>query len=238
VRVLEVLVADGLRVTQCGNAPVIQKQNPLAQALDLLDVVRDEKDGALLLVDEVHHAVVALALERDVAHRQHLVDDEDFRVDGRGNRESEPHLHAGAVALQRRVDELLQLGKGHDLVELVRDVGPAHPEDGAVQEDVLATGEFADQPGAHLDERGDTATYLDLSACRLRNAGQHLQQRALSGAVVADDAQHLAGCDREADVGQGAEAASVDGRGIAQPRKAAGERLAQAAVAADAEFLA
>ncbi len=35
----------------------------------------------------------------------------------RGHGEGEPHVHAAAVALHRRVEELLDLAEGDDLVE-------------------------------------------------------------------------------------------------------------------------
>ena len=44
------------------------------------------------------------------------------------------------VAFDRSVEELLDLGKGNDLVELARDLLSRHPKDGAVEEDVLAAG--------------------------------------------------------------------------------------------------
>jgi hypothetical protein len=44
----------------------------------------------------------------------------------------QPEIHARGVVLDWRVDELLDLGKRHDLIEFSGDLGPPHPEDGAV----------------------------------------------------------------------------------------------------------
>ena len=58
------------------------------------------------------------------------------------DRERQAHIHPAAVALHGRVEKLLDLGKRHDLVELPSDLLPGHSEDGAVQIDVLATGQL------------------------------------------------------------------------------------------------
>ena len=42
-----------------------------------------------------------------------------------GHRESQTDVHAAAISLHRRVQELLHLGKGHDLVELLLDLRAA-----------------------------------------------------------------------------------------------------------------
>ena len=79
------------------------------------------------------HLAETFLLKRGVADREHFVDQEDVRLQVRGDREGEPHVHAAAVAFDRRVEEPLDLGEGHDLIELAGDLGPAHAEDGAVE---------------------------------------------------------------------------------------------------------
>ena len=74
---------------------------------------------------DVLHLAEALLLELGVADRQHLVDDQDLRLEMRRHGEGEPHVHAARVALDRRVEELLDLGEGDDLVELALDLGAA-----------------------------------------------------------------------------------------------------------------
>ena len=77
------------------------------------------------LLRHVVHLAEALLLELRVAHRQHLVDDQDLGLEVRGHRERQPHVHAARVVLHRRVDELLDLGERDDLVELPVDLGAA-----------------------------------------------------------------------------------------------------------------
>ena len=82
-------------------------------------VVADEQHRAPLL-GHVAHLAQAFALELGVADRQHLVHDQDFRLQVRGHREGQPHVHPAGVALDRGVDELLDFGEGDDLVEFAR----------------------------------------------------------------------------------------------------------------------
>ena len=116
----------------------------------------DEHDRAPVLGDLLHLAE-ALALEVGVADREHLVDEQDLRLEVRGDREREPHVHAARVALDGRVDEALDPRELDDLVELRLDLAPAHAENRAVEEDVLAARELGMKAGADLEQRGDAA---------------------------------------------------------------------------------
>ena len=107
--------------------------------------------------------------------------------------ERQPHVHPARVALHRRVEEPLDLGERDDLVELARDLGAAHAEDRAVQEDVLAAGQLRVEPGPDLQQASRRARRIvRVPVGRLGDAREDLQQRALAGAVAADDADDLA----------------------------------------------
>ena len=76
----------------------------------------------------------------------------------------------------------------------------AHQRDGA---DVLMHGrDAAAQRIARVGELGLHAVEQDGAAARLVEAGQDLDQRRLAGAVVAEQADDLAGRHRHGDVGQ------------------------------------
>ena len=62
-----------------------------------------------------------------------LIDDQDFRLEMRRDGEGQPHIHAARIALDRRIEEPLDLGEGDDLVELAADLGARHAEDRAVR---------------------------------------------------------------------------------------------------------
>ena len=74
-------------------------------------------DDRLPCVAQVGHPFEALALELLVADRQHLVDEQHVGIDVDRHREAEAHIHARRVVLHRRVDEALEPGEAHDVIE-------------------------------------------------------------------------------------------------------------------------
>ena len=86
----------------------------------------------------------------------------------------------------------LDLGEVDDLVELPVDLRLAHAEDRAVQVDVLPAGQLGVEARADLEQRADAPVDLGAAVRRLGDPREHLEQRALAGAVAADDAEHLA----------------------------------------------
>jgi hypothetical protein len=118
----------------------------------------------------------------------------------RGNREGQAQIHPARVPLDRRVDELLDLRKRHDLVELALDLDTAHAQDGSVQVDVLAAGQLGMKPRADLEKRPYAPVNLGKPPRRLRDPRQDLQQRALTRAVGADDPHDLARANLEVHV--------------------------------------
>ena len=81
--------------------------------------MRDEQNR-LAAALELGELVQALVREALVADREHLVDQQHVGIDVDRDGESQPHVHAGRVGLDRRVDELLHLGEVDDLVEAPR----------------------------------------------------------------------------------------------------------------------
>ena len=158
--------------------------------------------GAALPDGDILHLAKTLLLELRVAHGEHLVHDKDLRLEVGRHREGEPHIHAAAVALHRRVEKPVDLGEGHDLIELAFDLQPAHPKDRAVEEDVLAAGEFRVEAGAHLQQAGHPTAQADAAGGGLGNAAEQLEKGGLARAVAADDADHLAALDFQAEIPQ------------------------------------
>ncbi len=146
------------------------------------------------------HLSQAFSLELRVSHRQHFVHNKNLRLQMRGDGEGQADVHAAGVALDRGVEELFDLGKGDDFVELAGDLGAAHAEDCAVHEDVFAAGQLGVETGANFQEAGDPATAGDLAFRRGCDLGEDLEERALAGAVAADDPDALALVDGEGDV--------------------------------------
>lgn len=117
-----------------------------------------------------------------------------------GNGEGEADVHAGRVALDRGIEELLDTGEIDDLVELALDLGSGHAEDRAVQVDVLPAGQLGMESSADLEQAGDAAMDLDAAGRRFGDPAQDLEQGRLAGAVAADDADAVTLFDLEIDV--------------------------------------
>ena len=71
----------------------------------------------------------AFLLKLGIPHRQHFVDNKDFRLQMGRHRKRQPHVHTARITLHRRVKEFLHSAKVHDLVELRLDLAPRHPQD-------------------------------------------------------------------------------------------------------------
>ena len=206
-----------------GDLALPQEDRPLAEPLHRGGVVGDEEDRPAALL-ELEDLAEALALERLVADGEHLVQQQHVRLEVRGDREAEAHLHPRGVGAHRQVDELLQLGEGDDLVQVLADRRLLQPEDRPVQEDVLAPGELGLEAGAELEQRGDAAADGGAPAGRAEDPGDDPQERRLAGAVAPDEPDRLARLDREGDVLQRlhlacGDAAARDDELLQRPRR-------------------
>jgi hypothetical protein len=164
--------------------------------------VADEQHRPAVAARHVVHLAEALLLEDDVADGKDLVDDENLRLEVRGNRERQPHVHATRIALHRRIDEPLHLGEGDNRVELAADLRLPHAENRAVEEYVLAPRQLRMKPRADLEQARHPPAQGHLALRRLGDARQDFQERGLPRAVSTDDADDLTAIDREADVAQ------------------------------------
>ena len=81
----------------------------------------------LAAAPELGELVEALVRESLVADRQHFVDEQHVGIDVDRDGEAEPHVHARRIGLDRRVDELPQLGELDDLVEALLDLALVRP---------------------------------------------------------------------------------------------------------------
>src|ERR1700730_6379782 len=150
----------------------------------------DEQNG-LAPAFELAELIQALVREPFVAHRQHFVYEQHVWIDVYGHRKTESHVHPGGIRFHRRVDELLQLGKLHDLVEAPGHFALGEPEHDAVDEDVFAPGDLGMETGAQFDERRDAAPQRHSTRRGPGDAGHQLQRGALARPVAADDAVGL-----------------------------------------------
>lgn len=89
----------------------------------------------------MHLSHAALA-EVDVADRERFVDQENLGVDVDGDGEGEADGHAAGVGFDGLIDEVANFGEGFDFGVAGVDLGGAKAEDGGVEINVFATGEF------------------------------------------------------------------------------------------------
>src|SRR6266851_144846 len=118
----------------------------------------------------------------------------------RSHRKRETHVHTGRVVFNRRIDELLDLGEIHDLIELAPDLSSAHSEDRAVEVDIFAASQLRVEPRAYLQQGAYPTLDANLALRGFRDAREELEQGAFAGAVPTNDADDLAGLDIERDV--------------------------------------
>ena len=94
--------------------------------------------------------------------------------DGKG----EAHVHPARIVLDRGVQELLNLGEVYDLVKLALDLVALHPEDGAIQVDIVAAGQFRMKAGPDFEQRTNPPVKLSVPVGRLSDTAEDLEQCA------------------------------------------------------------
>ena len=128
------------------------------------------------------------------------VDEENLRFEVCGHGECQTDIHSAGVAFHWGVDESVESGERENLFELSIDFRFPHSEKRAVQINVIASRQVGVKAGADLEQARDSSAELDASGGGSRYPRQDLEECALAGAVVPDDAEHFTGCDVEVDV--------------------------------------
>ena len=75
------------------DAAIVDPDDAVAQAADLIELMGDEDDGAAGAGDVAHFAKT-LFLEIDIAHGQDLIHQKNFRLEMGGDGKGQPHVHA------------------------------------------------------------------------------------------------------------------------------------------------
>src|SRR5439155_19394996 len=109
------------------------------------------------------------------------------------DRKCESDVHTARIALYRRVKKPIDTRKVNDLIEFVVDLASCHPEDAAVQVDILPPGQFRVKSSSHFQKAPDTPAQLNAAGCGLGDPAEDLEQRAFARAIAADDPDVLAG---------------------------------------------
>ena len=153
---LEVVRNDLVARPVADDLATVEQDRPVAEPRQRLHLVGDEDTVRPERLNSSIRPRQRL-LELGVADGEHLVHEQDLRLEVRGHREREPHVHAARVPLDRRVEERRHAGEVDDLGQLARDLAASHAEDGAVQVDVLAAGQLGMEARADLEQAADAA---------------------------------------------------------------------------------
>src|SRR5436309_11409173 len=137
-----------------------------AKALDGAHVMAHKQHGPPVF-GHVVHLPQALFLELRVADGEDFVYYQDLRFEVGGDGEGEAGVHAAGVEFDGGVEEFFGFGEGDDFVEFFGDFGAFHAQDGAVEVDIFAAGEFGVEAGADFQQAADAAFDFDLSFGRV-----------------------------------------------------------------------
>ncbi len=190
--------------TVLADLAVVDPDYAVAEAADLVELVGDEDDGAAGAGDVAHFAK-AFFLEIYIAHRQDLVDEEDFGFEVGGYGEGQADVHAAGVVLYGRVDKFFEFGEGDDFVEFASDVALAHAEDSAGEKSVFAAAELGMETGAYFEEAADAAVDFGEAGSGAGDARKNFEERGFAGAVASDEAEDFAFVDVHRDIFEGPE---------------------------------
>ena len=150
----------------------------MAQLLDAHHVVAYEQDGASLAAADVLHLADGFFLEFGIADGQDFVDDQYFRVEEGSYGKTKSDGHARAVSFDGGVDISFTAAEVDNLVQFAGNFGFGHAKDGAVEEDVFASGHLLVESRSHFEQGADTASGTDGACGGTGDFGEYLEQGA------------------------------------------------------------
>ncbi len=80
------------------------------------------------------------------------------------------------------------------------DLLPCHPQNGAVEVDILPPGQFGVEAGAHFEQTGDAAMEFDAAISGVGDAGEDFEEGTLACPIATNDAHYFAALDFKGDV--------------------------------------
>src|SRR4029077_2184571 len=214
------LVAAGRLERRLGEVAAVEdRHHPVGDIEHVVHPVADQNDADAVLLealDEVEH--LADLLDRQRGGR--LVHDDDAGVEGGGAADGDGLLLAAGEFLDRLVDRLhpnlqaIEMVRGHLAALLPVDDGEAADASArfAAEIDVLVDRHVPGEGKVLIDhlyadrarvawavETDGSSLEKELAGARRVEPGENLHQRRLAGAVVADDAEHFAALQLQAD---------------------------------------
>src|SRR5262245_27599169 len=134
----------------------------------------DENDGSPSTTNVLHFAN-AFILESRIADSQNFINQQNLWLQMGRHGESQSHIHATGIMLNRRVNELFDFGERDDLIKFTAYFAASHSEIRAVQVDVLPSAKFRMETRADFEQASDAAVNVHLAGCRLGDAGKYFE---------------------------------------------------------------
>src|SRR5687767_1148053 len=92
------------------NSAVIHPDDPVGEAPDGIEIMRDEQDRHALMLELLDTTDAAL-LKEDVANGKRLVDDQDVGIHVDRYRKRQAHEHSARICFNRPIHEFADLGE-------------------------------------------------------------------------------------------------------------------------------
>ena len=129
------------------------------------------------LGDALHlllHEGIALLLKEDIADRERLIDNQNFRFEADHDRKGETGKHTARIGLDRLSHVLADVREVHDFLDFLLHLLVGEAAHGAVQEDVLIARVLRIKTGAELEQSGNFAPRLYAALARRDDTGDEL----------------------------------------------------------------
>ena len=112
-----VRLADLVHGTIHAQITLLDPHSTLANTLNLLHGVRNEQDRDVATLNKVLNTALAFLLEKDIANRKRLIDDENIGLGNRSDSKGDTRDHTRREVLQGHVNEVFKLGELNNLVK-------------------------------------------------------------------------------------------------------------------------
>ena len=158
---------------------------------DVRHGMRDE-DERRAAGEQAIDAFFAFTGEIGVADRHHFVHQQDFRLDGRRDAETESRLHAGGIGKDRRVDKRPDVREIDDIVHQRVHLGARTPLQNAIENDIFAPGKLGTETRPQREHHGNASAHFQVALEAAVDPADNREQRRLAAAVRPDQTDPLA----------------------------------------------
>lgn len=146
------------------------------------------------------HSFVGLLTKAPVASAEDFVDQQELRLDAGGDRKAEAQAHATGIGAQRQIEEIPKLAEFDNVRRQITDGFPAQTQHSAAQLNVLVACRLRVESQIAAEKGRYPAIDILVARAWSINPGKRSKERALAGAILADQADAIAWSRREGNV--------------------------------------